>query len=570
MKKGWKRVCSCVLLCVLCAGLLMAGPGPARALLEANPTLRIGLFYDSTALPAANLENYAGAGYRLGFLQEDKQFAEVGRLSSPAQITVIKNRTLYLKDRVYSDTPSTGSVTVGCYHIDTGRTYASFAEAQNGATALRGQDWQAFPVYSYGAYRVRIGAYATSAAAAEDIPRLGIDGAIALSGSAYCVSVVRTESGDMLFQFDGGTERSLSIWPSLGEVSDPITWFKGYKYRGGFEYRRVTGNNITVINWVTLQDYVKGILPYEMSASWSLEALKAQALCAKSFAVSSLGKHRSAGFDLCNTVHCQVYQGTNAANANSDKAVDETYGRFVYYNGKVAETVYHSHDGGATESAANVWGSEIAYLQAVIDTFEEPAKIPNGLWQYTYTNSDINAILKDKGISAGSIVSAYIDQFTPAGNVYRLTLVDSSGKKYNFVGEKARTTLNSTARGLQTRSQRYNIIPGGGGGAASLTIAGGVGTAVKTNVIGLYAVGGDGVQALTGTLSGLQVQSKDGIFPLSAATGFTGGNGTYLFTGSGHGHNVGLSQYGAKAMSDQGYSAEDIIHFYYASVDVLG
>jgi stage II sporulation protein D len=569
MKKIWKRVCSYILLCALCAGLLTVGPGPARALAEANPTLRIGLYYGDAALPAANLENAVGTGYRLGFLQENKQFTEVGRLASPAQITVIKNRTLYLKNKVYSDTPGDGAVTVGCYHIDTGRAYGSFTEAQNAAAALRGQGWPAFPVYSYGAYLVRVGAYASSAAAAADIPRLGLPAAVALSGSAYCVSVVRTESGEMLFQFDGGAERALSIWPSLDGTANPETWFKGYKYRGGFEYRRVTGNNITVINWVTLQDYVKGILPYEISTSWPMEAMKAQALCAKSYAMCNLGKHRSAGFDLCNTTDCQVYQGANLATANSDRAVDETFGAFVYYNGKMADTVYHSHDGGATESALNVWGSDVAYLQAVIDTYEDPAKVPGGLWQYVYTNSDINAILRDKGISAGTIVDAYIDQFTPAGNVYRLTLVDSAGKKYNFEREKARTTLNAPSRGLQTKSQRYSVIPGGSGGTAALSVAGGAGTAVKTSVSGLYAVSGGGVQALEGSLSELYVQSASGISP-AGGSGFSGASGTYLFTGSGHGHNVGMSQWGAKAMAEQGLTAEEIIGFYFTNAEVLG
>src|SRR5699024_10163312 len=101
-------------------------------------------------------------------------------------------------------------------------------------------------------------------------------------------------------------------------------------------YNRVNGNDITVIGVLSMDDYIKGVVPYEMSASWNIEALKAQALCAKSYAVNSMGKHGSSGFDLCNSTHCQVYKGMNSATANSNAAVEAVSGQYILYNGKVA------------------------------------------------------------------------------------------------------------------------------------------------------------------------------------------------------------------------------------------
>lgn len=115
-----------------------------------------------------------------------------------------------------------------------------------------------------------------------------------------------------------------------------------------------------------VEDYVKGVIPYEMSPAWPSAALEAQAVCARTYAYMTTKHLSSYGFDLCNTTDCQVYYGigsyTNCATAVSDAAVDATAGLRVYYNGSLAETVYHSSDGGATESAENVWGGAVDYL----------------------------------------------------------------------------------------------------------------------------------------------------------------------------------------------------------------
>ena len=95
--------------------------------------------------------------------------------------------------------------------------------------------------------------------------------------------------------------------PGLEEGEETATWFKGYRYYGGFQYRR-SGGDLTVINIVDVEDYVKGVLPYEMNNAWPLEALKAQAVCARTYAAAISSSHASAGFDVCNNTHCQMYQ----------------------------------------------------------------------------------------------------------------------------------------------------------------------------------------------------------------------------------------------------------------------
>ncbi len=114
-------------------------------------------------------------------------------------------------------------------------------------------------------------------------------------------------------------EDTLAVMP---QGRDPVTWFRGNRYRGGFEYT-VSGGGLQVVNVVDLEDYVKGVLPSEMPGNWELEALKAQAVCARTYACLTT-KHLSAyGFDVCNSTDCQVYNGIGEATSATDRGGGE-------------------------------------------------------------------------------------------------------------------------------------------------------------------------------------------------------------------------------------------------------
>ena len=217
-------------------------------------------------------------------------------------------------------------------------------------------------------------------------------------------------------------EDTLGVLP-MGR--DPVTWFRGSRYRGGFEYT-VSGGGLQVVNVVDLEDYVKGVLPSEMSPSWDLEALKAQAVCARTYAVMTT-KHASDGFDLCATTHCQAYSGVSGAEDSTDRAVDETAGECLYYGGELAEAYYHSSDGGATEDAENVWGTDVPYLLGKEDPYEAQTSIPSYSWTVTYTWEELTWVLQNSGYDIGDVVDAYVSEYTDLGNVYSVTFVDSRG-----------------------------------------------------------------------------------------------------------------------------------------------
>lgn len=120
-----------------------------------------------------------------------------------------------------------------------------------------------------------------------------------------------------------------------------------------FKYVRRSGDKLTVINIVDIEDYVKGVIPYEMSGSWPIEALKAQALCARTYAASHFNANSYYGFDVTNDTYSQVYRGLTGATSTSDAAVEQTAMIYILYAGEPISAMYCSlqrrRDGGQRE-----------------------------------------------------------------------------------------------------------------------------------------------------------------------------------------------------------------------------
>lgn len=146
---------------------------------------------------------------------------------------------------------------------------------------------------------------------------------------------------------------------SGGFVNAKRKWYRG------FLTIQNKGNKLTVINNVDLEDYIKGVVPSEMPSSWELEALKAQAIAARSYALANLGKRASLGFDLKDTPEDQAYGGASAETAKTNSAVEETDGLVLTYNYKVVSAYYSASAGGKTISAKDVWGSDLPYIRSV-------------------------------------------------------------------------------------------------------------------------------------------------------------------------------------------------------------
>ena len=379
-----------------------------------------------------------------------------------------------------------------------------------------------------------------------------------VTGSRNGVVVTETGSGSVLFRFD----ESGYCFGVRPKGRDTETWCKGYKYPGGFEYRCNDNGTLTVINVVDIEDYVKGVVPYEMDKDWPLEALEAQAVCARTYAAKT--RHPSLGFDVCAGTDCQVYYGRNRATAQTDEAVENTEGEMLYYNGTPVDTaVYCASNGGASEDAGNIWNADIPYLRGKQDPYEALTNIPNYNWSVTYTADELTWILEQKGYSIGTVKNVYVAEFTPLGNVSKVTFEGSQGD-VTVKGEVCRTVFYSSTYNKSVKSQRFTI---NGGGAVNSGIY------VNNSSTRLDSLEGVNVLSGSGTTSELEKQaavlSASGVSEVSGGTtAKTSAAGLFTITGTGSGHNLGMSQYGAKAMAEQGYSYREILKFYYTDITI--
>lgn len=522
-----------------------------------NGMVKVGLKFGSDALFSANLENDEGSGYYFGFFDDSRTFHTLGD-TDETTISMTASGNIYIgSSGAYYDTVPISSYTVmGKYHIQTG-SFASFDAAYSAASAYSG----GYPAYISGGYVVRIGCYASESEAASAMNQLGVSGSV-IAGSSTGVMITVTKTSTVLFEFDNQGAQSLGVLP---QGSNPATWFKGYRYRGGFQYDRVTGGYINVLNVVDLESYVKGVIPYEMSGTWPEEALKAQAVCARTYACGQTKHLSSYGFDVCNTTDCQVYYGIGNSTALSDAAVESTAGQLIYYNGSTigVNAVYFSCDGGATENAENVWGSAVNYLIGKQDPYEAMTTIPNYSYSVSYTSSQLTWVLQNSGYSIGTIADVYVSAWTDMGNVYKVTFVDTTGKTLTVKGEKCRTAFYSTTYSKNVRSMRFQISGGSGGSGYNIN-----GAASLSSLDGISVISGSGTIGTLGS-SSLHVITSSGTSALSSGTtSSSGSSGTFTITGTGNGHNVGMSQYGACAMAQQGDSYLDILDFYYTNVTI--
>ncbi len=393
---------------------------PAGEIRVRSAVIKVGLdyYYSSgrnSSVEKATLQNYVGAGYLFGYYDADRTFIALGN-TGETRLTVLIDRNV-----------SVSGGTVGCYHIRLPEIYSGYEEASAAASLYT----DAFPAYYDGSFYVLVGQYQSAEEAAAARSGVGDGSGEVYSASNRCVVVTKTGSTQILFEFDCGSSRSLVIRPYSPDGKAVTTYASSYtsssRYLGDFQFIRTTGENMTVVNILPLEDYVKGVVPYEMSGSWPLEALKAQALCARTYVMRNYGSYSSYGFDVTDDTYSQAYCGTRAANYITDQAVDETAGLYVTYNGELCETLYFSSDGGATEDSENIFASRIAYLRGVIDPFEASIDFPNKEWSEELTADQLSQRLRSRGYNIARIASVETE-YTEVGNMAKIVFTDVNGK----------------------------------------------------------------------------------------------------------------------------------------------
>ena len=175
-------------------------------------------------------------------------------------------------------------------------------------------------------------------------------------------------------------------------------------------------NTLTLINDVCLENYLQGVVASEMPYTWNIEALKAQSIAARTYAVANMGKHSKDGFDLADTVLDQVYDGVKAETENTNKAVLDTKGIIMIYDNKPISAMYSSCAGGRTVSALESFGNDIPYLQSVLSYDDNLPKNGHGVGMTQHGAKN----LAEMGNSAYQILTHFYNniQFVRLNPIY--------------------------------------------------------------------------------------------------------------------------------------------------------
>ena len=251
--------------------------------------------------------------------------------------------------------------------------------------------------------------------------------------SANTAAAIRWQAGAFLVGREKLRGDVLTIRPSgAGELA-----LDGRRYRGALKLRH-KGGGLTAVNIVPVDDYLRSVVPEEMPVDWPAEAIKAQSVAARSFALASRGRHASEGYDLCTTTHCQLYTGTTAEKSASNAAIKATRGEVLTYGGKPIEALFHTDSGGMTENSEDVWGSHVPYLRAAKDT---PAKTMP--WTKTISRADLERKLAAKGHDIGKVRSIALSPLA-IGRSAKDRTASCRVKTMTVKGTKGTVTLSGT------------------------------------------------------------------------------------------------------------------------------
>lgn len=323
-----------------------------------------------------------------------------------------------------------------------------------------------------------------------------INGQVYPSGSVFNLGISGTS-----ITFNGTLQNQISLIPK-DKANNLLTLTSGSvsnKYMGSFLFK-IYNSKVLAINTLDMENYLKGVVGYEMSDSFPVEALKTQAVAARNYALSRIGYEAAKGYDFDDTINYQVYKGYNPSYTRVLSAVDQTKGQVLLYSDKLVETLYSAWHGGVSEDSENVWGNYVPYLRSVQDSYESDPW-PNG--NRVLTNSQIQSTLVSKGylLSTDTFTKLDLGSITnfPSGRVANINIIykDSTG----LVKSKS-VTKDSTRTFLSLPSNLYTV-------------------------------------------------TYDSV------------NGAYTFVGKGNGHGLGMSQIGAKNRAAAGQTFDQILKFYY-------
>lgn len=373
-----------------------------------------------------------------------------------------------------------------------------------------------------------------------------------------------------------GLTSTLLVLRQKNTQAQNVLRFKTKRYRGDLLIENLNGH-IQIINVIDVEQYLYGVVGAEMGTAASDEALKAQAVVSRTYALY-YKEHPQLNYDVGITTQWQVYGGYDSeitGGAKVKKAVDDTRRQVIYFDNSIIRAFFHSNSGGYTESCENVWYECLSYIRSVSapeDIYALQVSQNQGWpantyqWQKDFTKQELSGQIKtwnsqnpSDAVRVGEIVDLrtgrlatdpitheFSNYETPSKRVTQLDIVGSSGTK-SFFKDRIRSVFD-------LRSTLFDIV-------MDSTV--GIWTAFQTvevfnNTNNLIAINADGMKSkLNGNNGNYYVVSAEGVKAVPKQYS------AVSFRGRGYGHGLGMSQWGAQGMASQGSSFRKIIEHYY-------
>ncbi|MCY8941725.1 SpoIID/LytB domain-containing protein [Bacillus atrophaeus] len=348
-----------------------------------------------------------------------------------------------------------------------------------------------------------------------------------VSGKTYQVNA---SGGKLGIKNINSGKSSFKAIPEKYSTANSIS-INGKPYLGDMNFSVESSKYVRPVNEnIPFEDYLKGVLPNEMPGSWPIEALKAQAVAARTYSISSVGK------TVADTTAFQVYGGYSWY-PNATKAVDGTKGKVLEYSGKLITANYSSSNGGYTEASDEVWGAQVPYLTAKKDTMDPEISWsvsllknqmatnlnmndPNSWWSKTTEQNATqvagikNWLIKNKETNARSVKIASISGLTFSGKTKGQRAEKATIKLTYHVDDKSKGYVLNKNATIDVKASEFRTMIG--------------------------------ASSIKSTYASVSSDSKQ-----------------FTISGKGYGHGVGMSQYGAKERAESGDSYTSILKFYY-------
>ncbi len=544
----------CLFISMVLIITMFSGINSFNVYAAVNPTVKIGLYYGSKAQSQMIISADKGVAF-IAYDSSANSDIPIYNSIQGQSINIIKDSYFTGSGARLSAVAENGNPTVGPYHLKLKKTYNTYNEAVRDVNTYKQKGIKAYPVYTDTGWDVWTGFYIDQKTANSDIAEV-----IKKLGQIECTIVEKSDTriygadsitGDAIFMF--ASEQKLLRGKPVEGGPVKIGTDKFNTFRGQVEFRRMTGSDMTIINILQMEEYLYGVVPNEIESFSNIEAIKAQAVAARTYAHLNLTKsnksntHLNYGFNLCNDIHCQVYRGMGSESSIANSAIDDTKDMVLTYEGKLIEAVYSASSGGQTEDGSNVWNGA-PYLKSVEDKYES-GKSPKYNWTLTFTADEISQKLKNYNL--GDVTSIEITKLSAAGRPIEIIVKGTlKPEGVKFVKDGCRTFL-----GLY--SQWYTISTN-----ADINVMVD-GKEEKKQLGQMTIITADGETKVTDPNKQVTVVDAEG-----KSTVLSSVPTEYTFTGRGYGHAVGMSQEGAKGMANAGFTFDQILMHYYTGAKI--